>query len=148
MNPFNQEVSETIETSSILHEWLGECSASIFARANKFCLQPFATSNNSQRQSPSLLLQFMVAELLLRGVAPTSFFTFLAIIGQIYSGNIHQGSLQGASTVHKRGYHDWPCHCNRSKNIYNRFAQNSPRFCFYFIYHTLSYILHAKNTSQ
>ena len=40
------------------------------------------------------------------------------LVGEL-SGNIHEGSLQAASTVHKRGCRDWPCRCswNRSNEI-------------------------------
>ena len=68
-NPSNRAVNEMIETKSVLHEWLGD-ALPLFARANKCWLHPFWTS----------LLQLMVAELFLHGIAAMSFFTFLARI--------------------------------------------------------------------
>ena len=114
-----REVNETIETKSVLHEWLGY-ALPLFARANKCWLHPFWTS----------LLQFTVAEMFLHGVAAMSFFTFLA---RICWRILRQHSWRkSASTVHKRGCCDWPCRWNRSSEI-DQSLQNPPYVCFYFI---------------
>ena len=114
-----REVNETIETKSVLHEWLGY-ALPLFARANKCWLHPFWTS----------LLQFTVAEMFLHGGATMSFFTFL---DRICWRILRQHSWRkSASTVHKRGCCDWPCRWNRSNEI-DQSLQNPPYVCFYFI---------------